>query len=142
MPGHRLACLTALLLLIAYAGNPTVLTQGKNGRREKATQEHDGRSLSLQVSPNLAVSGTFVQARIRVHPDGENRLLRVTVESPTYFRSSDVTLDGAAAAITHVVPLRALPAGSYAVLAIVYGTEGERARSLQRLELRSPHQSN
>jgi hypothetical protein len=69
-------------------------------------------------------------------------MLRLSVESSNYFRSSDVTLNGADAPITHIVPLRALPAGSYAVVATVYGVDGERARSLQMLELRSPHERN
>ncbi len=144
MPRRRTACLVALLLLSVYAGDSTVLTKDKNEKRDRTIQEQeqDGGPLRLQVSPRSARAGTFVQARVRVHPDVENRLLRVTVESSSYFRSSDVALDGADAAITHVVPLRALPAGSYAVVAIVYGTEGERARSLQRLEMRSPHESN
>ena len=142
MPRRRLACLAALLLLSVSLAHLTVFAKGKNNNRSKDASVHEGAPLSLQISPKAALAGTYVLARIRVHPDIDNRLLRVSVESPTYFRSSDVKLDGAAAAVTHVVPLRALPAGSYAVLAIVYGTEGERARSLQRLELRSPHQSN
>jgi hypothetical protein len=141
MPRRRTAFIVALLLLTAYAGHLSVLTKGK-GEDRKAKKVEDGKPLSLQLSPRAGFAGTYVQARIRVHPDAQNRLLRLSVESPNYFRSSDVTLNGSDAAVTHVVPLRALPAGSYAVLAIVYGAEGERARSLQTLELRSPHENN
>ena len=139
---RRTACIVALLLLSACHGHTTVFAKGKNEDRSRDAPVHDRAPLSLQISPKVALAGTFVQARVRVHPDIHNKLLRISVESPNYFRSSDVTLSGADAAITHVVPLRALPTGSYAVIATVYGVEGERARSLQRLELRSPHQSN
>lgn len=142
MPRRRMACLAAWLLLSVSLAHATVFADGKNNNRSKDASVHEGAPLSLQISPKTALAGTYVLARIRVHPDIDNRLLRVTVESSSYFRSSDVMLDGAAAAITHVVPLRALPAGSYAVVAVVYGAEGERARSLQNLELRSPHEGN
>jgi hypothetical protein len=142
LPPHRTVWIVALLLLLMSLGHATVFAKGKNDSRGKDTPVRNGAPLSLQISPKAALAGTYVLARIRVHPDIDNRLLRISVESPTYFRSSDVRLDGANAAITHVVPLRALPAGSYAVVAIVYGTKGERARSLQRLELRSPHEGN
>jgi len=49
-------------------------------------------------------------------------------------------LDGAAAARTHFMPLKALPAGEYAFLAVVYGTLGERARTQQRLQLLGPQE--
>ena len=139
MPRRRTVLILALLLLSAHLGHSTVLTKGKDNARDKV---QDGIPLSLQLSPKAALAGTYVQARIRVHPDVQNRLLRISVESPNYFSSSDVMLNGADAAITHMVPLRALPAGSYAVVAVVYGVKGERARSLQTLELRSPHVSN
>lgn len=139
---RQTACIVALLLLSVCLGHSAIFANGKNEDRNKDTSVQQGAPLSLQISPKAAMAGTFVQARVRVHPDTHNRLLRISVESPNYFRSSDVTLNGADAAITHVVPLRALPAGSYLVIATVYGVEGERARSLQRLELRSPHESN
>jgi hypothetical protein len=132
-----------LLLLSAHVGQLTVVAKSKDRDRKTVTQPHeDGAPLRLQVTPRAALAGTFVQALVRVHPHADNRLLRLTVESPSYFRSSDVTLNGADAAVSHFVPLRALPAGSYAVVAVVYGVDGERARSLQILELRSPHESN
>jgi len=142
MPRRRTAFIGALLLLTACLGDVSVLTKGKGEDRDKTTGVQDGTPLSLQLSPKAALAGTYVQARIRVHPDVQNRLLRISVESPNYFRSSDVMLNGADAAATHVVPWRARPAGSYAVVAVVYGVEGERARSLQKLELRSPHGGN
>jgi hypothetical protein len=131
-----------LLLLGAQLLEVSALAKGKRERTKVPNLLGPDAPLSLQVTPTMAMAGTFVQALVRVHPNVQNRLLRVSVESTGYFRASDVTLDGADAKISHFVPLRALPAGSYDVVAVVYGSEGERARSLQRLELRSPHDGN
>lgn len=135
---RAIAATTGLLLVLTPA---LVMTKGKS--RNKATPiVNSNTPLTLQVTPRMAIAGTFVQALVRVYPDNQNRLLRVSVESTNYFRSSDVTLDGADAKISHTVPLRALPAGSYDVVAVVYGSEGERARSLQTFELKSAHEGN
>lgn len=126
------------LLLLAPA---TGLTTGRDHGGSPPALD-SGTPLTLQVNPKSALAGTPVQALVRVHPDVQNRLLRVSVESSGYFRSSDMTLNGADAPVSHFVRLRALPAGRYDVVAVVYGSEGERARSLQKFELRSPHEGN
>jgi hypothetical protein len=132
-----------LLLLAAQLLEVSALAKVKREDRRKVPDLLGPHApLSLQVTPRMAIAGTFVQALVRVYPNVENRLLRVSVESTGYFRSSDVSLDGADAKISHLVPLRALPAGSYDVVAVVYGSEGERARSLEKFELRSAHQGN
>jgi hypothetical protein len=133
----------AMWAWLASTAEITIVAKGKRDNDKQLVQTpNDNARLTLEVSPNAALAGTYVRARIRVPPDVENRMLRLSVESSNYFRSSDVTLNGADAPITHIVPLRALPAGSYAVVATVYGVDGERARSLQKLELRSPHERN
>jgi hypothetical protein len=135
--------LAMLLLLVAQLLEVPALAKGKREDRKKVPDLlSPDMPLSLHVTPRMAIAGTFVQALVRVYPNVENRLLRVSVESTGYFRSSDVALDGADAKISHLVPLRALPAGSYDVVAVVYGSEGERARSLEKFELKSVHQGN
>ena len=64
------------------------------------------------------------------------------VDSENYFQSSDVELAGLEAAVTHYVPMKALPAGRYELLAIVYGTQGERARIDQQFRLLSPSEAS
>jgi hypothetical protein len=130
-----------LLLLGAQLLEGSALAKGKRERKKVPDLLGPDTPLSLQVTPKMAIAGTYVQALVRVYPNVQNRLLRVSVESTGYFRSSDVTLDGADARISHLVPLRALPAGSYDVVATVYGSEGERARSLQKIELKSAHEN-
>jgi hypothetical protein len=123
------------LLIVAVVAQASVMADLTPKGSRHATAESSKLPLMLKITPRFALVGESVQAVVRVRPDVENRLLRITVDSFHYFRSSDVTLNGADSAQTHLVPLNSLPAGSYTVLAVVYGTQGERARSEETFAL-------
>lgn len=103
--------------------------------KKAATAEKNDAPLAVRVTPRFALVGAWVQTAVRVTPDADNRLLRIMVDSEDYFRSSDVQLDGAYAARTHYLRLKDLPAGEYSLLAVVYGSRGERARMQHRFQL-------
>lgn len=65
-----------------------------------------------------------LHATIRVAPNEENRLLRVSLDGPLYFASTDVQLDGAASARVHDMWWRSLPAGEYSITAMVQAADG------------------
>jgi hypothetical protein len=65
-----------------------------------------------------------LHATVRVDPHDENRLLRVSLDGPLYFASTDVQLDGASSARVHDMWWRALPPGDYMVTAMVQCTSG------------------
>lgn len=126
-----------LLVLIAQA---SAMAKGKPGDRSKGARiQSDGSPLTLRVTPRLAWIGSAVQALVRISPDDRNRLLRITVDSSDYYRSTDVTLDGAEARRSHLLLLPSLPAGSYAIHAVVYGASGERGRIEQQFDVLSGH---
>jgi hypothetical protein len=126
-----------LLVLIAQA---SVMAKGKpRDRSGGARIQSDGPPLTLRVTPRLAWIGSAVQALVRIIPDDRNRRLQITVDSPDYYRSSDVTLDGADARRSHLLLLTSLPAGSYAIHAVVYGTSGERGRIEQQFDVLGGH---
>jgi hypothetical protein len=128
------------MLLLILVTQASVIAKGKpRNRSEGAGIQSAGAPLTLSVTPRLAWIGSAVKALVRVSPDDRNRLLRITVDSSDYYRSSDVTLDGAEARRTHLVLLTSLPAGSYAVQAIVYGASGERSRIEQKFDVLSGH---
>jgi hypothetical protein len=133
---YRRSMIACLLLFSAVVGHTSVMTKDKHKRQNQVTSaEHSNTPVTLLVTPRFAMVGGSAQAVVRVSPAVENRRLRITVDSPDYFRSSDVTLDGADSARTHFVPLQSLTAGSYEVLAVVYGTQGERGRSEQKFDV-------
>jgi hypothetical protein len=65
-----------------------------------------------------------LHATVRVDPKDENRTLRVSLDGPLYYASTDVQLDGASAARVHDMWWRALPPGEYAVTATVECASG------------------
>jgi hypothetical protein len=65
-----------------------------------------------------------LHATVRVDPKEENRTLRVSLDGPLYFASTDVQLDGAAAARIHDMWWRFLPPGHYTVTATVESASG------------------
>jgi hypothetical protein len=60
-----------------------------------------------------------LHATVRVDPKEENRTLRMTLDGPLYYASTDVQLDGAAAARIHDMWWRFLPPGDYVITATV-----------------------
>jgi hypothetical protein len=81
---------------------------------------------AISVTPLKAFAPPTVQAFVRVprHPD--NRLLRVTLDSGAFYRSSDLPLEGANAPTTHWVRWPSLPPGNYVVLLELVRVDGTR----------------
>ena len=121
-----------LLLISLFVGQSPAA--GKN-KANAGPDRNSARPITVHVAPLFALEGSPVHAMVRVAPNSENRMLRMTVDSQNYYRSSEVQLDGDNAAITHYLPMNSLPAGDYAFLAVVYGPHGERARSYGEFRL-------
>lgn len=121
-----------MLLISLFIGQSPAAGKIKDDAASSAEPAHP---ITVRVTPTFAIEGSPVQAMVRVTPNAENRLLRITVDSESYFRSSDVQLDGDQAAITHYLPMHSLPTGEYAFLAVVYGPDRERARSYETFRL-------
>ena len=130
VPSARL--ITWMLLISLFIGQSPAAGKDKDNAASGAKPAHP---ITVRVTPTFAIEGSPVQAMVRVAPDAENRLLRISVDSESYFRSSDVQLDGDNAAITHYLQMHSLPAGEYAFLAVVYGPNRERGRSHETFRL-------
>ena len=83
---------------------------------------------ALDIRPRMAFAGRDVRILVRVPPDPDNRRLRVTIDSGSFSRTSEIDLEGLRAPGAHWFNLPALPAGDYLVEAIVYGSTGPRTR--------------
>jgi hypothetical protein len=86
-----------------------------------------GSKLTLRVSPAISMAPAFVIATITVERDADNRQLEVAADSANFFRSSLIALDGDRAPRTNQITWRDMPGGEYAVIAVLYGTDGQRA---------------
>lgn len=84
-------------------------------------------AVELTLVARYAFAPAFMRALVRVAPHPDNRTLRIELDSPAFFRSSDVELEGDRAAQNHFFSWRSLPPGSYEAIVTVLGPAGPRA---------------
>ncbi len=86
-----------------------------------------GEALQMKVSPAVQRAPAMLTVRVMVESSAENRLLQVVAESETFYRSSEVEIDGANSSPLRVFQFRGLPTGRYEVTGVLVGTQGRRA---------------
>jgi hypothetical protein len=86
-----------------------------------------GEALQMKVSPAVQRAPAMLTVRVLVESSDENRLLQVVAESDTFYRSSEVQIDGANSSPLRVFQFRGLPTGRYEVTGVLVGTRGRRA---------------
>jgi hypothetical protein len=73
-----------------------------------------------------------------IEPDPENRAVQVTAESPAFYRSSELLLDGNAAPRRNRFEFTGLPPGSYDLRVTLLDARGTPRASVRRtLQVRS-----
>lgn len=88
----------------------------------------DGRELlRMRVTPVMVMAPGFVTVRVNLESAAENRSLQVVAESPDFYRSSEIPLDGEHASPLAVFEFRDLPTGLYEVTGVLVGAHGPRA---------------
>ena len=85
-----------------------------------------GQALTLQVSPAMAPAPAFISVRAHIEANDENRYLEIVAQSPDFYRSSRVSLDGGRAPRLSVFEFPGLPEGLYEVSGTLVGTGGKR----------------
>jgi hypothetical protein len=80
--------------------------------------------LRISVYPSYTLAPANVRVQAVIEPARENRALEFVVESPQYYRSSTIELDGEQSARVHVVQFRALSGGTYEVRVMLVGGDG------------------
>ena len=81
--------------------------------------------LTLRVTPNVSSAPSTVTARVYVEPDAGNRRLRVEADSGSFYRSSEIQLDGDNAPMLTEFRLKSLPSGAYTVMATLIDAMGD-----------------
>jgi hypothetical protein len=85
-----------------------------------------GQPLTMQVSPAMAPAPAFISVRAHVEANDENRYLEIVAQSPDFYRSSRISLDGDRAPRLSVFQFPGLPEGLYEVSGTLVGTGGRR----------------
>ena len=92
--------------------------------------------VAIRVSPVVAMEPAALTIRATVEPSDENRRLSVTLDSNGgYSTSSDIPLEGRNSARLNVVELRDVPSGLYEVRAVLMGSTGPLAATLQVVKI-------
>ena len=102
-----------LLTVLGLAGAPLVA-------RER---------VGVHVTPNLAFAPADLKVLASVPGDEANRAVEVIAESPNFYSSSEIQLNGESAPRTTTVEFRSLPVGRYSVRVVVKGTSGKEIAS-------------
>ena len=84
-----------------------------------------GERITLKVSPAVAFAPANLVVRATIECAAENRAVQISAESPDFYRSSEIQLEGEKAARTNTFEFRSLPPGTYEVRATLLGTGGE-----------------
>ena len=80
----------------------------------------------------------YLRVTVRVARHEDNRRVEIAAESPAYFRSTLVQLDGVEAPVTHQVEYHDVPAGPSAVVAAVFDSlNRELGRAVAETEVLS-----
>ena len=90
-----------------------------------------GEPMTLSVSPAVAFAPATLIVRAKIEADAHNRTVEIVAESPAFYRSSEIQLDGDRAPRTNTFEFRSMPPGTYDVRATLRDSSGE-ARALAR----------
>ena len=83
-----------------------------------------GDRMTLRVSPAVAFAPANLIVRTMIEADARNRAVEIVAESPEFYRSSEIQLDGENAPRTTTFEFRSLPPGTYEVKATLLGSDG------------------
>jgi hypothetical protein len=92
-----------------------------------------GAPIAMRVSPTLSFAPADLVVTTVIESDPANRAIRIAAESPDFYRSSEIQLDGDAAPRTTEFNFRALPTGEYTVTATLFGANGKFLASIRKL---------
>jgi hypothetical protein len=94
-----------------------------------------GAGLAVQAPTVMLTTGRLVVETV-VEPNSANRAIQVVAESPDWYRSSEMQLDGDTAPRKNTFEFNGLPRGSYQIHTTLLGSDGQRrAVVVRKLEV-------
>jgi hypothetical protein len=88
--------------------------------------------MTLRVSPAVAFAPANLAVRATIAADESNRAIEIVAESETFYRSSEIQLEGDHAPRTSLFEFRSLPPGTYEVRATLRGSRGEDRTTIRQ----------
>jgi hypothetical protein len=90
-----------------------------------------GERVSIRVTPAVAFAPANLLVRATVESHADNRSIVLIAESPDFYRSSEIALNGEYAPRVTQLQFRSLPSGSYEVRAVLRGVAGQELASTE-----------
>ena len=94
-----------------------------------------GEKISLKASPEISFAPAHLIVRTAIEPNPDNRALVIVIDSPDFYRSSLIQLEGDQAPRTSVFEFRGVPGGNYEISARLLGQSGESRAYARRVEI-------
>jgi len=94
-----------------------------------------GEPIRVRVLPAFALNPADVTVETVIEPNAQNRGVEVTIDSPDFFATSTVPLEGDQAPRVRTTHFRQLPAGDYEVSATLVQERGGRSKVAVLLEI-------
>ena len=91
-----------------------------------------GERMTMKVSPAIAFAPANRVVRATIEADAANRAVEIIAESPDFYRSSEIQLEGDKAARTTTFEFRSLPSGTYEVRAKLIGADGQARAAVRQ----------
>ena len=91
-----------------------------------------GERMTMKVSPAIAFAPANLVVRTTIEADADNRAIEIIAESPDFYRSSEIQLEGDKSARTTSFEFRSLPPGTYEVRATLRGSRGEDRSTIRQ----------
>ena len=91
-----------------------------------------GERVSMRVSPAVAFAPANLVVRASIEADDQNRVMQIVAESPDFYRSSEVQLEGDKAPRTSRIEFRNLPPGTYDVRVMLLDSGGQQRASARQ----------
>ncbi len=92
-----------------------------------------GEKISLKATPEISFAPAHLTVRTSIEPESDNRSLEIVIDSPSFYRSSTIQLNGDRAPRTALLEFRGVPGGSYEISARVRDQSGETRFFARRL---------
>jgi hypothetical protein len=91
-----------------------------------------GERMTLKVSPAVAFAPANLVVRTMIEADAKNRAVEIVAQSPEFYRSSEIQLDGEHAPRTSTFEFRSLPQGVYEVKATLLASDGSALSTVRQ----------
>jgi hypothetical protein len=92
-----------------------------------------GECLTMRVSPRQALAPVNLRVSVRIEPNADNRVLVIVADSPEFYRSSSIQLEGDQAPRTVNIQYPNVPSGEYEITGVLVNSLGHERAAVRQM---------